>query len=219
VPWEEDWVVFGRDFSQQELRLLAHFEDDVLLQMYRDYPDLDVHAFVGQMIAEVTGIELPRKVVKVLNFCNIYGGGAAAIARQGSMAVEEARKVQTLYFNSLPSIRRLMNEVAGAGSVETLGKRTYRAEPKFEYKLLNHLIQGSAADQTKEALVRWSRSGSNALFYMTVHDELVFSCHRDEVDAEMLLLKDAMDRAFAHRLDVPFASDGYVGKTWALDDQ
>jgi DNA polymerase I-like protein with 3'-5' exonuclease and polymerase domains len=218
VPAGEDWVIFGRDFSQQELRLLAYFEADVLHSMYASYPTLDVHEFVGGLIQEVTGKALPRKTVKVLNFCNVYGGGAAAIARQGDMSEATAREVQALYFNSLPSVKALMREVSSQQSVRTLGQRTYHAEPKFEYRLLNYLIQGSAADQTKEALVRWSRSGSQAQFYLTVHDELVFSCPAKDVDDEMQLLKEAMDGAFADRLDVPFHSDGYISKTWALDD-
>jgi DNA polymerase-1 len=222
IPWEDGWTIFGRDFSQQELRLLAHFEDDVILHYYKQFPDLDVHAFVGEMIKEVTGKALPRKTIKVLNFCTIYGGGAKAIARQGGMSEGEAKEVRDLYFATLPSIGKLMRRVSGAADILTLGGRAYYPEAGHEYKLLNYLIQGSAADQTKEALRRWDGQRSEAKFYLTVHDELVFSCPRRALGEEMRKLREAMDGAFADRLDVPFRSDGYAGPTWgdrkALDD-
>ena len=219
VPWEDDWVVFGRDFSQQELRLLAFFEDGPLLELYQQFPEMDIHQAVGELIATVTGNAFPRKLVKILNFLTIYGGGAGRLAEQAGITVEEAQAVREAYFNALPSVRKLMRQVSQQSEVKTLGGRAYFAERGFEYKLLNYLIQGSAADQTKEALRLWSRSGARAKFYLTVHDELVFTCPRANADEEMRLLQGAMDGAFADRLDVPFRSDGYVGTTWALDDK
>lgn len=222
---DEGCVIMGRDFSQQELRILAHFEGADLLEMYQKYPDLDLHTFVQEMIAEVTGVKLGRKIVKVLNFCTVYGGGAQAIADQGDLPLSEAQELQRLYFQALPTIRKTMNEAQGSRYVRTIGGRIYEPEaPKiikgrlrqFNYKLLNYLIQGSAADQTKEAIARWweSRSGDSR-FLLSVHDELVFSCDARAVRLEMGHLKAIMESTDVLKFEVPFLSEGYTGPNWA----
>jgi len=228
LPDAPGHVIFGRDFNQQELRILAHFEGSDLLEMYQQYPDIDLHKFVQGMIEEITGRLLPRKIIKVLNFCTVYGGGPQAVADQGDIPLSEAQEVQTLYFQALPTIKATAKEAARLGResfVRTIGGRVYVAEPSriikgrlrsFDYKLLNYLIQGSAADQTKEAIARWyeGRSGL-ARFLMSVHDELVFSCKPRDLRAEMAELKAVMESRTVLKFEVPFLSSGYTGPNWA----
>lgn len=229
VP-ERDGVLVGRDFSQQELRLLAHFENSDILEMYRMHPELDLHDYVGQMIQGVTGVALPRKTIKVLNFCTIYGGGAPAIARQGGMTVAEATEARDLYFAAMPTIRATMRETQRTGKAEgirTIGGRVYEAEkgvgddgrPRdFAYRLLNYRIQGSAADQMKEVLGElWrQRDALDAVFFLTVHDELLFSAPKGAA-CDVLKRLDAImcGTVETFGLKVPFRSDGYMGDNWA----
>lgn len=218
---DDDSVIIGADFSQQELRILAHFENGPLLDMYRRFPEMDVHTYVQLMIKEITGVELIRKVIKVINFCIIYGGGAPAVSAQSGMTLSESKDALNLYAQTFPSIWELRN--AFTEGVETVGGRICYAEPprvidgrlrRFEYKLLNWLIQGSAADQMKELLRSLDRVP--ARFMLTVHDEVAMSAARKEADKALAALKEAMlGTAKTLRISTPFKVDGYVGGNWA----
>lgn len=229
VPPHKDAVIIGRDYSQQELRLLAEFERSDIFDLYERFPETDIHRFVGDMIKSVTGIELPRKTIKVLNFCTIYGGGAPAVAAQGGMSIDEATRVRDLYFQAMPSIRDVMNETQAegrAGGIRTIGGRIYEAQegfvdgrPRdFAYRLLNYRIQGSAADQMKECLRQISRSEAlRAGFNLTVHDELAGWAPKG--DAAKRMLRDLDDIMIGttktFKLRVPFMTEGYMGPNWA----
>lgn len=228
VPPHRDAVIIGRDYSQQELRLLAEFERSDLFDLYRQFPETDIHKFVGDMIKSVTGIELPRKTIKILNFCTIYGGGAPAIAAQGGMDLNEAARVRALYFNALPSIRTTMDETQAEGrasGIRTIGGRIYEAQlgfvdgrPRdFAYRLLNYRIQGSAADQMKECLRQISRRADlRACFSLTVHDELTGWAPKSSARRILRDLDEIMvGTAKTFKLSVPFLTEGYMGPNWA----
>jgi DNA polymerase-1 len=221
-------VLFGRDYSQQELRMLAHYEDGVLAQAYRDHPDLDLHDYVRLLIVAETGHDLSRKHVKTINFAKIYGAGRAKLAAQMGVPLEDAHAMVDAYESALPSVRELQLELNGIGKrgecITTLGGRRYYSEPAafrddgsiqtFEYKLLNYLIQGSSADQTKEAMRLWweqrlSRSTNGTRFLLTVHDELIGCAPRKDVERESAALGEYMREAF--KLDVPIKSDAAYG--------
>lgn len=229
---EKGEVLIGRDYSQQELRLMAHFENDLICAMYNRNPSLDVHQMVGDMIKAVTGFELSRKIIKVLNFCTLYGGGAPAIARRGGMSLDEARRVRDLYFTSMPTIKGLILDTqaeARSGYIETIGGRIYEVENGVDdegfvrdlaYKLVNYMIQGSAADQMKEALRQLfiqRKTLLGASFKLTVHDELLFSAPKKAAREALRRIDRIMvDTAKTFKLRVPFLTDGYMGPNWAL---
>ncbi len=223
-------VLVGRDYSQQELRLFAHFENSDLLGVYKRFPDADLHAFVGKMIAGVTGVELPRKTVKVLNFCTIYGGGTPAVAAQGGMSLDEAQRVRDLYFTALPSVQRAMRQTQAQGRAEgirTIGGRIYEVELAVKdgrsrdlaYRLVNYQIQGSAADQMKEALGQlWARRARmhRSRFLLTVHDELLFSAPKEKAKQVLRQLDEVMvGTCSTLHIQTPFKTDGYMGPNWA----
>lgn len=222
-------VLFSRDYSQQEFRLLAHFEDGVIAQAYRDDPDLDLHEFVKDIINETTGIGIGRKPTKTINFGKVYGMGVPKLARSLGLAVDRARELMDAYDTALPSVKVLMREVCNIGKrgeyITTFGGRRYYSQPAsidpdtgrvstWEYKLLNALIQGSAADQTKEAMRVWwqqrlQRSTNGTRFLMTIHDQLVGCAPRKQAKHESACLDQYMRNAFT--LDVPSKTDPTYG--------
>lgn len=219
-----------RDYNQQELRILAHFEDDKLLQAYLLNPDLDVHTFVQQAIKSLMGLDLPRTPIKTLNFGLLYGQGVGSMAEKLGKTVQEIRTLRNAQLSALPGLKVLDAAVKQRGTagqcITTWGGRQYFAEePRviegrmrtFEYKLLNYLIQGSAADCTKEALIRhWEMGYGDASFKLTVHDEINISAPKGAFKKEMLRLRDAM---MSVEFDVPMISDGEFGPNWGqLED-
>jgi DNA polymerase I-like protein with 3'-5' exonuclease and polymerase domains len=222
-------VLFSRDYSQQEFRLLGHFEDGLIAQAYRDNPDTDMHVFTRDLINEVTHIGIARKPPKTINFGKVYGMGIAKLAASLGVTPEMAATMMNAYDTALPSVRGLMREVSNIGRrgehITTIGGRRYYSPPAvrdpdtgqvrtFEYKLLNYLIQGSAADQTKEAMRLWwelrlSRATNGTRFLLTVHDQLVGCAPKKEAKKESEVLADCMDLAF--KLDVPMKSDPTYG--------
>jgi DNA polymerase-1 len=221
-------VLFSRDYSQQEFRFLAHFEDGLIAEAYRADPDTDMHKFAMNIINETTRIGIERKPTKTINFGKVYGMGVPKLAASLKLPVEKARELMDAYDVALPSVRALMKEVASVGKrgeyITTIGGRRYYSPPAslndsgdvrtWEYKLLNYLIQGSAADQTKEAMRLWwdmrlQRATNGTRFLMTLHDQLVGCAPRKDVRRESACLDQYMRNAFT--LDVPTKTDPTYG--------
>lgn len=214
-----------RDYNSQELRLLAHFEDGLLMEEYVRNPWLDVHKFVQNAIKELLGLDLPRTPVKTLNFGLIYGQGVGSMADKLSCTVEEVQSFRKAQFSALPGLKDLDATTKARGKrgepITTWGGRVYYAEePRiiegrwrdFSYKLLNYLIQGSAADVTKEAVIRYHEAGyGDARFLVTVHDEINISAPKGAFRTEMLRLRDIMQSV---EIDVPMLSDAEFGPNW-----
>ena len=213
-----------RDYNQQELRILGHFEDDKLCAEYNETPRMDIHTFVGGQIEEIYGLKLARGSVKILNFGMIYGMGLGKLAAGMKVSVEEAKKIKAAQLQAIPGLKALSREVSGRGkageAIRTWGGREYYAEDPviingrkqtFEYKLLNYLIQGSAADCTKEAIIRYDEAKRDGRFLVTVHDEINLSVPTKAVKSEMAILREVMQSV---EFDVPMLSDGKTGKSW-----
>jgi DNA polymerase I-like protein with 3'-5' exonuclease and polymerase domains len=217
------WI--KRDFSSQEIRILAHFEDGSLCEAYRADPGLDPHKMAQGLIEEMVHILYARKDVKITGFSIIYGSGVRGLSAQLGQPYEDAFRIKASYLAALPGVQDLMESVQARGRagqpIRTWGGRLYWAEPgkviegrwrDFYYKLLNYLIQGSAADHTKEAINDWQDMRSwDAIFLATVHDELDLSVPEDAWAHHMAVLREAMDR---DRFDVPIRSEGFVGPNW-----
>lgn len=215
-----------RDYNQQELRILAHFENDQILAAYNDNPDLDIHQFVQDEIKRITGLDIPRLPVKMMNFGRVYGEGLGSLAERLKAPIDEIKKIRAAQNRALPGLPRLEKEVKTIGKmgecVITWGGREYYVEPpkfskkynkhmSFEYKLLNYLIQGSAADCTKEAVIRYSEARRESRFLVTVYDEINISAPAKYAKQEMKILRDCMEGI---KLDVPMKSDGKSGTSW-----
>lgn len=227
MPRSKKRMLWGRrDYNQQELRILAHFEDGALLQAYLNNPNLDVHKFVQDYCTSELGYDVPRTPIKTLNFGIIYGQGVPSMAAKLQRSVDEIKLLRALQFKlleGLPELQKAIRQLSKGGEpITTWGGRQYYVEPSklingrmvdFTYKLLNYLIQGSAADCTKEAVCRWYEAGyGDARFLLTVHDEINMCAPDKAFKHEMLRLREIMTSV---EFDVPMISDGEYGPNWA----
>lgn len=222
---EEGHVWIKRDFSSQEIRILAHFEDGNLMLAYQGDPFLDPHNMAQGLMKEFTGKLYERPDVKITGFSIIYGSGVPGLAQQLKRPPGEAFELREAYFKAMPAAAQLAASTRDRGKsggvITTWGGRDYPVEPPkmvkgrmrtFEYKLLNYLIQGSAADQTKQVLADWDETyNTNAVFMATIHDEINASAPVDTWEQEMEMLRLAMDQDL---FDVPMRSEGFVGPNW-----
>lgn len=220
---EEGHMWIKRDFSAQEMRIMAHFAEGRLFDAFREDPTTDPHVAVQKMIKELVNIDLPRKYVKITGFGIMYGRGIPNLSAALGVPVEEGKAVRDAYFSALPEVRQLSYATRDAGKrgtgIRTWGGRVYFREVDtkngrdLSYKLLNYLIQGSAADQTKESQIDWhAAKDADTHLLAPVHDEINISAPIENAPAAMKTLRLAMD---ADRFDVPFRSEGYMGRNWS----
>jgi len=187
VP-DEGMVMICVDYSQQELRILAHFERGVLMRAYLENPNLDIHEFVRQLIYKQTGVLYERKHIKITVFGIIYGMGLGKLAARLEVGTATARKIKKALFKVVPGIPDLMEELEDLANhdepLRTWGGRQYFCEDmvyskdkgrwmSFEYKMLNYKIQPSAADCTKQGMINVREQVPEARIAIQVHDELV----------------------------------------------
>lgn len=218
-------VWLKRDFSSQEIRILAHFEDGALAEAYRANPNLDPHTMAQELMASIVGLTYARPEVKITGFSIIYGTGVPGLSTQLGRPAHEAAQIKSAYLTAMPGVKDLQDDVKSRGKsgqpIRTWGGRIYYAEaPKvidgrlrdFAYKLLNYLVQGSAADQTKESIAEWEGTRKwYDVFLATVHDELNISAPKEHAKESMATLRRAMEK---DRLDVPMLSEGFYGENW-----
>jgi DNA polymerase I-like protein with 3'-5' exonuclease and polymerase domains len=191
---------------------------------------LDPHTWVMDAIERAVGQKLERTRVKNVTFARLYGGGEGAVLDQARCASRaEAKEICAFHDAALPGRKLLNNEIIKQSRlgepIRTWGGRLYYVEPpgfnkkhnrhmSYEYKLINYLIQGSAADMTKEAICRWYEGGGTAdgtRFLLTVYDENNISAPEARWKDHMRFLREIMDNM---ELDVPMRSTGKVGKRW-----
>jgi DNA polymerase I-like protein with 3'-5' exonuclease and polymerase domains len=230
VADSKDHVILDRDFNQQELRILAHYEGGDMQTAYRNAPNLDLHAFAAELIRQSTGVifdtdpKIARRITKETAFGLIYGMGIPALAEKLERSLEEAKIVKNAYLGTFPGVDELMEDLKYRGRhkepVRTWGGRVYFAEEAraidgywrdFSYKLINYLIQGSAADCTKEAIIRYDSIKKEGRFLITVHDENLVGAPKKCWRQEMQLMKQAMESV---EFDVPMTSTGEWGYRW-----
>ncbi len=221
---EDGHVLLDRDYSQQELRILAEYAGGELFQAYESNPKLDLHEMVRAKLSEMLGYSLERKPVKTVVFGLIYGMGIAKMAHSGGVDVDAAQAIKNGVLALFPGIRGINQSMKTKSErhqpLRTWGGREYFCEPPkvidetlktFEYKMINVLIQGSAADCTKAAVINYHRAPHAGHLLLTVHDEILLSVPKSEVDREMKALREAMA---AVAFDVPMLSDGKSGSNW-----
>lgn len=215
------------DFNGQEMRIFAHLEQGALWEQYRQNPRLDVHKYVGSEIMRLVGREIERTKVKTLNFQALFGGGVPAAQRKLRCSLAEARELKMFHDRALPG-RKILNEeikriVMRGDPIRTWGGRLYHVEEPsyskkykrhmtYEFKLINYLCQGGAADLTKQAMIDWhSHPKRQARFVVQVYDEIVVSAPLGVAREQLKLLKDVMELP---RLSVPMVADPEWGDNW-----
>jgi len=225
-------VLLSADYSQIELRLLAHVAGiDVLKQAFHD--GVDIHALTASQVFEVPveGMDpMVRRQAKAINFGIIYGISAFGLARQLDISRGEAARYIAAYFDRYPGIQTYMDDTkasaAELGYVTTLyGRKCFvpgindknGAMRSFaERAAINAPIQGGAADIIKRAMLKlpgtMEETGLKAKMLLQVHDELIFDVPEKELEKTTSLVKSVME-SVAH-LDVPLVVDTGYGKNW-----
>ncbi len=233
----EGWKLLSLDYSQIELRVLAHMAGiDALVDAFRD--GQDIHAMTASQVFDVPieGMDpMIRRQAKAINFGIIYGISAFGLARQLGIARGDAKNYIDAYFERYPGIRDYMDgaveQCRKAGLVETLfGRRIHldainaknpMQRNYAERQAINAPIQGSAADIIKRAMIRVppaiADAGLDARMLLQVHDELLFETPEDQVEKTIEVVKETMEAAAlpALELKVPLVVDAGIGDDWA----
>jgi len=232
IPKKKSDCILSADYSQVELRLLAHFsKDTALLDAFAN--DRDIHRFVASQIYNVDIEEVTdqmRSRCKAVNFGIIYGQGAFGLSRTTGLSLAEAKKFIDDYFARYKSIRKFMDEAVAkaklTGWTETiLGRRrniiglnskNHTKRSQAERLTVNTIIQGSAADLIKVAMIniqrRIEREKLPVKMILQIHDELVFELPTAQAEEHAVWIADDMTGAI--KVDVPLKVDIRTGATW-----
>ena len=232
---QEGWVLLAADYSQVELRILAHISQDPDLLAAFDRGE-DIHASTASTVFEVPLTAVTpamRRIAKTINFGIIYGMGEYGLAQRTDLSLEEARKFIAGYFARYEKVKEYLeqtkDEAREQGYVSTLlGRSRYFPELQTtsrahggvkraaEREAINMPIQGSAADILKIAMVRLHRALKEedlaARMILQVHDELVLEVPQEEMGPVAPLVRSVMENAWA--LDAALKVDLKVGKNW-----
>jgi DNA polymerase-1 len=229
------WTFLSADYSQVELRILAHIsQDETLLRAFRENQDIHTAtaaAVYGIPVEQVTKNQ--RRFAKTVNFGLIYGMGPFRLARESGLTLGEAETYVKRYFQQFPGIERYLEQTRQKartdGYVETLfGRRRYfpvyksamsaanrQAVQRADRESVNHPIQGTAADIIKIAMIRLHqelKARYRARLLLQVHDELLLEVPQEELDEVRSLTVDIMCDAF--ELDAPLKVEAEVGANW-----
>ncbi|MBR3852662.1 MAG: DNA polymerase I [Fibrobacter sp.] len=234
VPENPDNVILAVDYSQIELRMLAHLSGDpALIESYKE--GIDIHA---RTAAAIYGVELDavtadmRRDAKVVNFGILYGMTAFRLSRDLKIPMAQARDFITGYFGMYQGVQKFIDDTKAYahknGYVETLsGRRRYiagidssdRMESQMAERMaVNTPVQGSAADLIKIAMIRIqeriNRENLPLKMMLQVHDELVFECPKDRLEELSSMVKAEMEGAM--ELRVPLVASVGSGENWLL---
>ena len=229
----EGWVLLDADYSQIELRLMAHFSGDAaMVDAFRNGED--IHARTASEIFDVppewVTPEL-RSRAKAVNFGLIYGISGFGLSRNTGVSRREAGEFIARYFEKYPGVKRFMDESASEGArrgyaLTLMGRRRYLPElqsPKAPIRefgkraAMNTPVQGTAADIIKLAMVRVDQAlrdnGLQSRLILQVHDELLLECPPEEAQQVSGLLRQAMEEVITLR--VPLVAEVHQGANWA----
>ena len=233
VPSQPDWLIFGADYSQIELRVLAHITGDENLQA-AFLADEDIHAATARRIFGLTADQTVdanmRRKAKAVNFGIVYGISDYGLSQSIGVSRKEAKLMIETYFSEYPGVKvwteNVVSEAKKDEFVETLSKRrrylpeinskNFNLRSFAERTAMNTPIQGSAADIIKIAMINMqeeiTKQGLQAKMLLQVHDELIFEAPASEIAILADLVPKIMDSAV--KLDVPLKVESHAGATW-----
>ena len=232
IPSQEGWLLLVADYSQVELRILAHITgDERLVEAFQK--GLDIHSATASLIFDVPIDQVTpdmRRKAKTINFGIIYGMGANRLSQELRISYGEAKRFIESYFKTYPGIQAYLEQTVKDalenGYVTTLlGRRRYIPEIRSAKQVtaeygkrlaINTPIQGTAADIIKLAMIKihdyLKSTGKRAKMILQVHDELVFDLPEDEVDEVRDKVREIMEGVLPMR--VPLKVDINVGENW-----
>jgi len=232
VPSKDDWIIFAADYSQIELRVLAHIAgDENLISAFTH--DLDIHTKTAMDVFHVNEEEVTsnmRRQAKAVNFGIVYGISDFGLSQNLGITRKEAGQFIERYLESFPGVKNYMEEIVQdakqKGFVTTLlhrrryipeiTSRNFNVRSFAERTAMNTPIQGSAADIIKKAMIdmaeRLASEGLQSKLLLQVHDELIFEAPKDEIEKLEKLVPEVMENAI--ELKVPLKVDYSYGPTW-----
>ncbi len=223
---KEGYKLVSLDYSQIELRLLAHFsKDPALVKAFKE--DKDIHLETAVKIFGKEKAHEKRNIAKSINFGLLYGMGSRKLAGEINVSQKEAKEYILSYFESFPTVKTYLESIVEYskehGYVKTLlGRKRYFdynsanafMKASFERESVNTVFQGSAADLIKLAMNKMYNillKSSNAML-LQIHDELIFEVKDDEVESFSKLAKETMEDIYP--LNVPMKCSVNIGDNW-----
>ncbi len=232
-PQQENYKILSADYSQIELRIMAHLSQDSNLVEAFQSDDVDIHTRTAALVNKVEEDEVTskmRRAAKVVNYGIMYGAGPYRLSNELNIPMAEARELKDKYFSTYPGINQyIVNTLDGArqkGYVETLAGRirythginsdNKNKKRAAERTAINLPIQGTAADMIKIAMInidkRLNQEDWKTKMILQVHDELIFEVPEDEVEELTKMVRKEMESALT--LDIPVRVDIGIGKSW-----
>ncbi|WP_394580262.1 DNA polymerase I [Cytobacillus firmus] len=232
VPSETGWAIFAADYSQIELRVLAHIAgDEKLIEAFNE--DMDIHTKTAMEVFHVKADEVTsnmRRHAKAVNFGIVYGISDYGLSQSLGITRKEAGKFIDRYLESYPGVKQYMDDIIHEakqkGFVSTLlhrrrylpeiTSRNFNLRSFAERTAMNTPIQGSAADIIKKAMIdmadRLNKEELKARLLLSVHDELIFEAPENEIEKLKKIVPDVMENTV--ELKVPLKVDYSYGPTW-----
>lgn len=232
IPSEKNRVIMAADYSQIELRILAHIsQDQGLIEAFRQ--DKDIHTKTAMDVFHVPEEEvtsLMRRHAKAVNFGIVYGISDYGLSQNLHITRKEAKEFIDRYFESFPGVKRFMEEIVQQAKVDgyvttllqrrrylpEINSRNFNLRSFAERTAMNTPIQGSAADIIKKAMIEMNHclkeEGLQSKLLLQVHDELIFDVPENEIEKMMKLIPDVMEKSI--ELNVPLKVDLNYGPTW-----
>ena len=232
VPQNSDWVILSADYSQVELRIMAHYsQEPELIKAFEE--NSDIHSRTAALVNGIAEAEVTpdqRRSAKVVNFGIMYGAGPYRMSQELGISMADAKTLIDNYFATYPGIRKYMDETISLardrGYVETLYKRRRKTGnldasnrnivQAEERVAINMPIQGTAADIIKIAMInihnKMESENYQSKMILQIHDELLFECPKAEVDKLAAMVVEEMEEAV--QLSVPLKVDWNYGSSW-----
>ena len=232
VPQNSDWVILSADYSQVELRIMAHYsQEPELIKAFEE--NSDIHNRTAALVNGIAEAEVTpdqRRSAKVVNFGIMYGAGPYRMSQELGISMADAKILIDNYFATYPGIRKYMDETISLardrGYVETLYKRRRKTGnldasnrnivQAEERVAINMPIQGTAADIIKIAMInihnKMESENYQSKMILQIHDELLFECPKAEVDKLAAMVVEKMEGAVS--LSVPLKVDWNYGSSW-----
>ncbi|WP_087971885.1 DNA polymerase I [Oceanobacillus rekensis] len=232
VPAEDDWIIFAADYSQIELRVLAHIaNDEQLVAAFKN--DLDIHTKTAMDVFHVDKDQVTsnmRRQAKAVNFGIVYGISDYGLSQSLDITRKEAKNFIERYFASYPGVKQYMEDIVQEakhkGFVTTImnrrrylpeiTSRNFNVRSFAERTAMNTPIQGSAADIIKKAMIdlHWKLKDEKlqARVLLQVHDELILEAPKEELDILKKIVPEMMENTI--ELNVPLKVDYEYGTSW-----
>lgn len=232
IPSEKDWVIFAADYSQIELRVLAHIsQDERLMKAFKE--NKDIHTQTAMDVFHVEAAEVTdgmRRQAKAVNFGIVYGISDYGLSQNLGITRKEAQTFIDKYFDVYPGVKNYMDNIVQdakqLGYVETLMKRrrylpditsrNFNLRSFAERTAMNTPIQGTAADIIKQAMIDLNaaleKANLQARVLLQVHDELILEAPKEELETLQQLVPEMMENTV--ELDVPLKVDASYGNSW-----